>query len=114
MSSTKLADLLSRLRNYLDDCYFDVVTPPSGYWVQSAIKNPGAYRATAQSAGAITKNNTISLAWARGMYRAAKAGKPSFGGAGTPWSKTILDSTTKKRIYLYSTLYKMRTGKPLV
>ena len=42
-------------------------------WIQSAIKKPGALRAAAKRAGAITKQGNIKVSWLREM--AKKGGK---------------------------------------
>lgn len=42
-------------------------------WIQMAIKKPGALRATAKKAGAVTKKGTISSDWLE--QQAKKGGK---------------------------------------
>ncbi len=44
-----------------------------GNWIQSAIKHPGALRATAKKAGAVTKKGTIDSDWLN--QQAKKGGK---------------------------------------
>lgn len=55
-------------------------------WIKGAIKNPGALRATAKNAGAITKSGTIEPAW---LAKKAKAG-------GTTGKRALLAQTLKK------------------
>lgn len=40
-----------------------------GKWIQQAIKNPGALRAAARRAGAITRKGTISADWLQEQAR---------------------------------------------
>lgn len=62
---------LDKLNKFRKACFFDVVTPisvaPTNYWIAGAIKNPGALRAKAQAAGAMTRRGTIQVAWLRRM-----------------------------------------------
>lgn len=62
-----------------------------GNWIAGAIKNPGALRAQAKKAGAVTKKGTIDTDWLEAQ--AEKGG------------------TTGKRARLALTLRKLRKGR---
>ena len=55
-------------------------------WIQGAIKHPGALRAKAKKAGAVTKKGTIDTGW---LDQAAKSG-------GTTGRQARLAKTLKK------------------
>ena len=63
----------------------------SGNWIQAAIKRPGALRAKARRAGAITKQGTIDVDW---LEEQAKKG-----------------GTTGRQARLAMTLRKLNRGK---
>lgn len=71
-----LREAIHWYRENRDKFYSDTVIAPTaegGRWIQGAIRNPGALRATATRAGAITQRGTIDVGWLHKM--AAGTGK---------------------------------------